>query len=221
MPANPIDGCKSIEPPPNVSFVDPNEWIALIKRTPGIYNNCSFDVKVHNAQNAGFKAVIVYNSDSDTLITMSSSGKFSIKIPSIFVGFSTGNELKNEFTYANGTYVVITSDENDLSYLLIPFVCVVSICFIIAISIFVSFFDFEFFSSKVLTFYQLSLISIKIVKLALHCHKIRKNRFPRSALKKIPTKKYQKTDKYDTCPICLNEYEEGVKIRILPCEHGN
>ncbi len=56
--------------------------------------------------------------------------------------------------------------------------------------------------------------------MALHCHKIRKNRFPRSALKKIPTKKYQKTDKYDTCPICLNEYEEGVKIRILPCEHG-
>lgn len=54
----------------------------------------------------------------------------------------------------------------------------------------------------------------------MHCHKIRKNRFPKSELKKIPTKKYQKTDKYDTCPICLNEYEEGVKIRILPCEHG-
>jgi hypothetical protein len=53
----------------------------------------------------------------------------------------------------------------------------------------------------------------------MHCHKIRKNRFPRSALKKIPTKKYQKSDKYDTCPICLNEYEEGVKIRLLPCEH--
>lgn len=49
---------------------------------------------------------------------------------------------------------------------------------------------------------------------------MRKNRFPKSALKKIPTKKYQKTDKYDTCPICLNEYEEGVKMRILPCEHG-
>ena len=60
----------------------------------------------------------------------------------------------------------------------------------------------------------------QIVKFSLHCHKIRKNRFPKSELKKIPTKKYQKTDKYDTCPICLNEYEEGVKIRILPCEHG-
>ena len=127
----------------NVSFVNPSEWIALVKRTPGLYNNCSFDVKVHNAQVAGFKAVIVYNPDSETLITMSSSGKFSIKIPSIFVGYSTGNELQNEFTYKNGTYVIITNEDNDLSYLLIPFVCVVSICFIIAISIFVSYFNFE------------------------------------------------------------------------------
>jgi hypothetical protein len=55
--------------------------------------------------------------------------------------------------------------------------------------------------------------------MALRCHLARKNRVPKSALKKIPTKKYQKTDKYDTCPICLNEYEEGVKIRLLPCEH--
>lgn len=58
------------------------------------------------------------------------------------------------------------------------------------------------------------------MKFAIHFYKLRKNRFPKSALKKIPTKKYQKSDKYDTCPICLNEYEEGVKIRILPCEHG-
>ena len=56
--------------------------------------------------------------------------------------------------------------------------------------------------------------------MAVYCYKARKNRFPRSALRKIPTKKYQKSDKYDTCPICLNEYEEGIKMRILPCEHG-
>lgn len=57
-------------------------------------------------------------------------------------------------------------------------------------------------------------------KFVIHIYKLRKNRFPKSALKKIPTKKYQKTDKYDTCPICLNEYEEGEKMRILPCEHA-
>jgi E3 ubiquitin-protein ligase RNF13 len=194
--ASPYHGCSKLKSPPNVSFVDPSQWIALIKRTPKNFENCSFDVKVFNAQQAGFKAVIVYNSDSDNLITMSSSGQNTIKIPSVFVGFSSGNDLGAYYSYENnGSYVLITNDDTDLGYLLIPFVCVVSICFLIAVSIFV-------------------------VKLALHCRKIRKNRFPRSALKKIPTKKYQKTDKYDTCPICLNEYEEGVKIRILPCEHA-
>lgn len=193
--AKPISGCSKIEPPPNISYIESNSWIALIQRTPSIFGNCSFDVKVHNAQLAGYSAVIIFNSESDKLIKMSSSGYYNIKIPSFFTGHSSGIELSQSFTYENRTLAVLSNDDSDLNYLLIPFVSVISVCFLIAISIFV-------------------------LKLAVHCHKLRKNRFPKSALKKIPTKKYQKTDKYDTCPICLNEYEEGVKIRILPCEHG-
>lgn len=193
--AKPLDGCTRIERPPNVSYVNPHSWIALIQRTPGSRSNCTFDLKVYNAQQAGYSVVIIYNVESDTLIKMSSSGLYSIKIPSVFVGQTTANEIKAFFTYQNKTYVRINNDDADFNYLLIPFVCVVSVCFLVAIFIF-------------------------LIKFAIHCHKIRKNRFPRSALKKIPTKKYQKTDKYDTCPICLNEYEEGVKIRILPCEHA-
>lgn len=193
--AEPLHGCTAISRPPNVSFVEPKQWIALIMRTPTKYGNCSFDLKVYNAQNAGYSAVIIYNSESDSLIRMSSSSAFKIVIPSVFIGKSSGILIDSAYTYKNRTLVIITNDDADLSYLLIPFICVVSVCFIIAISIFV-------------------------VKFAIHFYKIRKNRFPKSALKKIPTKKYQKTDKYDTCPICLNEYEEGVKIRILPCEHA-
>ncbi len=131
-------------PPSNISYVDPTSWIAIIQRTPGSRSNCTFDLKVHNAQQAGFSAVIIYNVDSNNLIKMSSSGMYSIKIPSVFIGQSTAIELKTFFTYRNKTYIRINSDDADFNYLLIPFVCVVSICFIVAIIIFVSTFFINF-----------------------------------------------------------------------------
>jgi len=136
--ANPIAACSKIESPPNVSYVNPKRWIALVQRSAGMFSNCTFDVKVYNAQQAGFSAVIIFNSDSDNLIKMSSSGQFNVKIPSVFVGYSSGMELKESYTYVNKTFVNISTDDTDLNYLLIPFICVVSICFLLAMSIFVN-----------------------------------------------------------------------------------
>lgn len=135
--ANPLGGCTTLDKPPNVSWVAPDEWIVLIKRTPTIFGNCSFDWKVNNAQMAGYKAVIIYNSESDNLIKMSSSGKYRIRIPSVFISRSDGLLIERSYTYMNHTYAVINNDDDNLSYLLIPFICVVAVCFIIAVSIFV------------------------------------------------------------------------------------
>lgn len=71
---------------------------------------------------------------------MSSSGGFSISIPSVFIGHSNGLEIGQHYTYINKTYAVLYNDDSDINYLLVPFISVVSICFLIAVCIFVSFF---------------------------------------------------------------------------------
>jgi E3 ubiquitin-protein ligase RNF13 len=190
--AKPLNGCSEIDKPPsNVSGI--HNWIALIQRSPP-NTNCSFDSKVFNAQNAGYSAAIIFNINSNYLVKMSSSGEHNVYIPSVFIGESDGLEIINNFTYTQGYHVLLIEDEYNISIYLIPFCVVVATCFLIMMSVFA-------------------------IKFIIYYRKSRKNRLSRSALKKIPTKKYQKTDKYDTCPICLDEYEEGVKIRILPCEH--
>ncbi len=47
-----------------------------------------------------------------------------------------------------------------------------------------------------------------------------RHRLPKSALKKLPIHKFKNGDPFETCCICLDDFEEGEKLRILPCDHG-
>lgn len=70
---------------------------------------------------------------------------------------------------------------------------------------------------------QLSLFfsnELQVVKCIKDRRRMRRYRLPSSSLKAIPTSKYKKGDPYETCAICLEDYVEGDKLRLLPCAHG-
>uniref|UniRef100_A0A0B7ACF4 RING-type E3 ubiquitin transferase n=2 Tax=Arion vulgaris TaxID=1028688 RepID=A0A0B7ACF4_9EUPU len=183
--------CGPVKPPPSTN--NKYFWILLIARG----GNCQFSDKVLNAQLHNYSAAIVHNYDhKDGLIPMGGDGT-RVSIPSTFVGWKDGMELKRLYSYyTHKEYIIrILEDESiDYTSYLWPFLLVLAIC-ILMVMIFL------------------------ILKFLRDYASRRFSRLSNKHLKKIPIRKYKKGDYYDTCAICLEEYEEGEKIRVLPCDH--
>lgn len=189
--AHPKNACGEIAKPPE-GYDDFGGWIVLIKR-----GDCNFDDKIRAAQNANFSAAIVHNVNSSVLEPMSANNATGIYIPSVFVSDDTGLILAQKYQYEEDYYIVLNDDLpfNINTTLVLPFAIVVGICFVV-------------------------MVIFMIVKCIKNQRRQRRNRLPSSSLRKIPTAKYQKGDPYETCAICLEDYQENEKLRILPCSHA-
>nr|XP_057943807.1 E3 ubiquitin-protein ligase RNF167 [Doryrhamphus excisus] len=195
--SRPLNGCAAIDPPPQLpSVIDANttKFIALIRRY-----DCNFDRKVLHAQQAGYSAAIVHNMYSDSLLNMNYSNDTiaeEIDIPSVFTSFYASEVLKNFIIPDQGAYVILKPEfAFPLSYYLIPFTGVVGMIILV-------------------------MFVILVVRCVQYRKRLRKNRLSKEQLKRIPTHKFTKGDDYDVCAICLDEYEEGDKLRVLPCSHA-
>lgn len=196
MYANPPQACGPIEAPPK-SSVNTKPWIVLAKR-----HNCTFGDKAQAAEDAGYSAIIIHNVDSDQPMTMGGGG-VQVRIPVVSIGQGQAYVLK-QFTYWNKgpLYTVRITDDMDITWLekyLWPFFGVVTGCFC-CMGIYI------------------------LVKWGLERRRQRRiasrRRLSTKQLNKIPTKKYKKGDSYEVCAICLEDYEENEKLRILPCNHA-
>ncbi|XP_017046673.1 E3 ubiquitin-protein ligase RNF13 [Drosophila ficusphila] len=194
IPAKPPSfGCDTLDRPPHLNYPPSAKFVALVSRG----GNCTFERKVRVAQNATYSAVIVYNNEGDDLEQMYADNPAGIRIPSVFVGHTAGVALT---TYITPEVVLIINDElpfNINTQLILPFSILIGLCFII-------------------------MVVYMIYKCIREQRRQRRHRLPKRMLKKLPVLRYTKNNannKYDTCVICLEDFIEDDKLRVLPCSH--
>lgn len=132
---------------------------------------------------------------------MSANNDDGIDIPSMFVGESTGRIIMVNYLFDNGFILVLNDDLpfNINTHLIVPFAIVVALCFIV-------------------------MIGFMIMKCLREQRRLRRHRLPGSVLKKIPIIRFSKEEHmslYEICAICIEDYVDGDRLRVLPCSHGN
>ncbi|VDM74274.1 unnamed protein product [Strongylus vulgaris] len=186
--------------PSNITLCDSN--FAIVPR-----GNCSFSEKAYHVQRAepsGFQALIVYNSEGKPPIDMAGS-KYAdlVRIPVLMISYQCMLAINNTYPASQG-YIVqvkVSPGYYDLFRYLIPFVVVVGFCFIVLL---------------------ISLVRkiFKAIRLCRERRRVARKRLSKRNLRKIPTKKFRKGDEPETCAICLDDFIEGEKLRVLPCRHS-
>ncbi|OUC39931.1 putative zinc finger, C3HC4 type [Trichinella nativa] len=83
---------------------------------------------------------------------------------------------------------------NNALKFLIPLVAVIGVSFLILLSVV----SFRWFRNQ---------------------QRLQRRRLTRRQLKKIPNRKYKKGDEHEMCAICLEDFADGDKMRLLPCGH--
>ncbi|XP_042479072.1 receptor homology region, transmembrane domain- and RING domain-containing protein 2-like isoform X2 [Macadamia integrifolia] len=197
--AEPLDACS-----PLTNKIDTgkgaNASFLLIIRA-----GCTFEDKVRIAQDAGFKAAIIYdNEDSRGLIAMEGSSA-GIKIHAVFISKASGEALKKYAGLPNMELWILTTFENSAwSIMVVSFVSLLSMSIVLATCFFVRRRYVRRERSQARRVREFHGMSSRLVK---------------AMPSLIFTSVLEDNCTSMTCAICLEDYSAGEKLRILPCSH--
>lgn len=216
--ARPANACHPIEGPPNAS----SAFIALIRRY-----DCSFVTKILHAQQAGYRAAIVHNVDSQVLVSMVSEvdTKQQVHIPSMFTTDVASRILKQLCRSRKLTSVILIPEYfhftwketsgTSFSSSTYPCQCRIQLpgpcsqteslhtCCLICIPV-----------SAVM------IASLLIEKYLSRCKKWKqRNQFPQESEEEPPGISFA-SSKYQECAICLEKYLDYDSLKVLSCSHA-
>ncbi|XP_007656246.1 E3 ubiquitin-protein ligase ZNRF4 [Ornithorhynchus anatinus] len=198
--AKPANACQPIRGPrirANVS----QAAIVLIRRF-----DCTFDLKILHAQLAGYQAAIVYNMHSDELVEMGhvfKDLKQQIQIPAVFVSETAAQSMRIIMHCDRGAQVFLHPNSPEQ-------------CLKLGCSLASHYWFLIGFLTLAITVLMLVVIGWRLTEQATGTVPSWRLRDLRARETKACT--YIRQD--DLCAICLDDYEHGDQLKILPCSHA-
>ncbi|KAA3457548.1 receptor-like proteiny region, transmembrane domain and RING domain-containing protein 1 [Gossypium australe] len=191
--ADPLDACSPLR---NVFGSNQSDSIRLALIIRG---DCSFEEKIRNAQNKGFSAAIVYDDKySNNLVYMMVNPK-GIKVLAVFVSKSAGEFLKDHAKGENRE-CCIYPPLNGKAW------TVFAICFL-SLVVIAAFLVIAFVAPRSLSNWQrrnlVRSVDSKMVE----------------ALPRFVFGSARSSIAGETCAICLEDYNDGELLKVLPCQH--
>ncbi|XP_020095090.1 receptor homology region, transmembrane domain- and RING domain-containing protein 1-like [Ananas comosus] len=163
---------------------------------------CSFEEKVRVAQEGGFDAAIIYDDQEKSSLYSMIGNTEGINIHAVFISKMAGETLKKFTRGEDGECCIGSSiDETTGTVLVISFVSLVVIISVLAAFLFAR--------------------NCRLLRRGVHSQP---TSMKRQAVEVLPcftfkTAYLNSKRNAETCAICLEDYQDGEMIRVLPCEH--
>ncbi|CAN6804976.1 unnamed protein product [Brassica oleracea] len=197
--AEPLDACSDLNNKPEQSSNGTSPFVLIVR------GGCSFEDKVRKAQRAGFKAAIIHDNEDRGILIAMAGNSGGIKIHAVFVTKETGDALKEFAGLSDAKVWLLPSFENSAwSIMAVSFISLLAMSAVLATCFFVRRHRIRrrtSRSSRVREFHGMSRRLVKAMPSLIF-----------SSVHEDNTTAF-------TCAICLEDYNVGDKLRVLPCRH--